>query len=507
MGVVFRFLYEDKDYSSSHVFKKEDDYQMKVLLFFPQAEFSYRPMYAPLGLMSIASYLNANGHKAIIDTNTASSAEIRKTIRRVSPDMIGVSVISFAYIKNAIRISTVAKKMGLTVVWGGTMASEIPQQILGSNLVDYVSFREGEQTWLELADAFDQKIPLDSVKGIAYIKNGVFCKTEQRELMDLSMLPVLDWSLIDPLNVLTPTYGCKRSLVIYWSKGCIGNCTFCYNGDFHCSRRRQRKLDYVMQEMRYLVDNFGVDGFEFSDDLIFENKEQMREFCSAIHQYDLHISWTAYERIGILNEQEDYDLLYQSGCRCLMFGIETGSKRMQKLLHKSVSEERILSNIEMCHRAGIIPLPTFMLGLPGETPEDLLATVNLLRKFGKFSVGINLYTPQPGTALYDQLVLEGKIKPLENLKQCAKVRWGDKQFVNISVVPEKELHAVEYYYRLKGLFFGNDLSPEKHFFDTAKNILRAMKISNPLGFIVVGYRAAYNFIRFLGLFFHPIIHV
>ena len=476
---------------------------MKVLFFFPQAEYSYRPMYAPLGILSIASYLNANGHNAEINVDTASSAKIRKSILRSAPDMIGISVISFAYIKNAIRISKIAKELGQTVVWGGTMASAIPSQIIESGLVDYVSLREGEQTWLELAEAFDRGGVFDTIRGIVYKRNGKLCQTEPRELMDLSVLPKLDWTLVDPKRFLTPTYGCRRSMVLFWSKGCVGNCSFCYNVDFHCSERRQRKLSYVMEEMRYLVDTFGVDGFEFTDDLMFANPAQMREFCAALREYDLHVSWTAYERIGVLNRQEDYDLLYQSGCRCLMFGIETGSKTMQKVLHKPVSEERILSNVGMCHRAGIIPLPTFMLGLPGETPEDLLATVELLRKFGHFSVGINLYTPQPGTVLYDELVASGKVKPLKTLDQCAKVQWGDKQFVNISAVPEKELHTVEYYYRLKGLFFGHDTAPEKHFLDTAKNVLRAMRISGPIGFFITGFRVVYHFRRFLGLFLHP----
>lgn len=460
-------------------------------------------MYAPLGLLSIASYLNANGHEAVINVDNAASKKIRESILRYQPDIIGISVISFAYIKHAIKIAKIAQSLSTTVVWGGGMASAIPELILEGGAADYVSLQEGEQTWLEMADAFDNHEGFEGIKGLVFSKDGRIIHTGQRELLDLSVLPKLDWTLIDPKSFFTPIYGCKKSLNIYWSKGCVGSCSFCYNAVFHCSKRRQRPLSYVIEEMKYLIGTYGVDGFEFTDDLMFENIDQMREFCHALIENDIRICWTGYERIGIINRQEDYDLLYRSGCRCLMFGIETGSKRMQKVLHKVVPEEKMLSNVEMCHRAGIIPLATFMIGLPGETPEDLQATVDLLKKFGHFMVGLNLYTPQPGTALFDELVRSEKCPPLRSIKQCAKVQWGDKQYADIANTPKKEIQTVESYYRFKGMFYQFDTSPEKHFLDTSKNVLRAMKSNGPVGFFVTGFRIVFALMRFIKMFFHP----
>ena len=478
---------------------------MRVLLFFPQADSSYRPMYAPLGIMSIASYLNAKGHSAVISTNNAAVKDIKKTILFHDPDIVGISVISFSYIKNAVKISRIAKALSKPVVWGGGMASAIPELILKSGYADYVSLQEGEQTWLELADAFDKNESFDRIKGLAYIKDGVMIQTEPQPLLDLTCLPKLDWTLIDPEQYLTPIYGCKKSLNIYWSKGCFGSCTFCYNTRFHCSKRRQRPLSHVIEEMKFLIDNYGVDGFEFTDDLLFENTAQMREFCNALIDSQIRISWTGYERIGIIRYQEDYELLYRSGCRCLMFGIETGSKKMQKRLNKCISEEKMISDIEMCHRSGIIPLCTFMIGLPGETSADLHETVNLLKKCGHYMVGLNIFTPQPGTLLYDELVTSQKMQPLRSLKQCMRVRWGDKQYVNVSGIPKRELHTVDSYYRLKGLFFQHDVSPDKHFIDTVHNVAKALKSYGPVGLFLTGMRIIFALMQFSRIFFHPFI--
>lgn len=478
---------------------------MKALFFYPQVELSYRPMSAPLGIMSIASFLNVNGHEAQICTEVSSAKKIRRRISLFQPDMIGISVISFKYIKSALFISDIAKKMGCTVVWGGTMASVIPQLALESGLIDFVSLREGELTWLAMADAFDRSKPFDDIKGLAFIKDGAFCQNEPQELLDLSILPPLDWTLIDPSKYFTASYGCKKSVHIYWSKGCVGNCTFCYNGDFNCSKRRQRPVSVLVREMKYLVETYGVDGFEFTDDLMFANPMQARELCEAIIDNDIHVCWTGYERIGIINDFEDYQLLYKAGCRCLMFGIETGSKRIQKSIHKLIPEEKIVDNVNMCARAGIIPLTTFMMAFPGETSEDIRDTIQLLNKFDN-SIGVlNLLTPQPGTIIYDELVAADKLVPLETLKQFSKIRWGDRLYVNTSAVKKKELYAIANYYSIKGMIFTNDNTPEKHLFDTVKNVLGIMADKGPVEFFRLGFYILFNFLSFFTVFFHPLI--
>ncbi len=476
---------------------------MRALFFYPQVELSYRPMSAPLGIMSIASFLKANGHEAFISTDVSSAKRIRNSIRQYKPDIIGVSVISFKFLNNAVLISKTAKKMDYPVVWGGTMASVIPRLALESNVADFVSFREGEQTWLDMAEAFDKNETFENIKGLGFIKNNVYVETGQRDLMDLSVLPKLDWSLIDVKKYFTASYGCKRSVHIYWSKGCVGKCTFCYNVDFNCSQRRQRPVSVLIEEMKYLIETYGVDGFEFTDDLMFANPLQLRELCNAIIENDLHICWTGYERIGIINDPEDYALLYKAGCRCLMFGIETGSKRIQKNIHKSVSEQKMIDNITECAKAGIIPLTTFMMAFPDETEDDVRETIDLINKFDHAIGVLNLLTPQPGTQIFDELVASNRLKPLNSLDQYARVRWGDKLYVNTSNISTKELYAIANYYSLKGMFFKNDTSPQKHFFDTVKNVFGTMLNKGPVEFFKLGFHIAYTFASFFTLFLHP----
>ena len=157
---------------------KDRQHGINALFVFPRAETSYRPISTPLGLLSIASYLNANGHRASICTDVTSPKRIREEIHRFQPDIIGVSVIAVSFIKNAISVSKAAKREGKTVVWGGTMATSIPNIVLESGLADYVSLLEGEETWLEMANALDNDESFDEIRGLAYLKHGKYHQTE-----------------------------------------------------------------------------------------------------------------------------------------------------------------------------------------------------------------------------------------------------------------------------------------------------------------------------------------
>ena len=478
---------------------------MRALFFYPEIKNSFRLVSPPLGIMSICSFLNEHGHEAKICTAVSSKSKIKKHINDFSPNVIGVSVISFKYLSNALLISKTAKKLGYVVVWGGPMASVIPELIIESGLVDAVSLKEGEMTWLDIANAMDQSAPWTNIKGLALKQGNDIIYTGERENMDLSVLPKIDWTLIDPEKYTEANFGCNKSIHIYWSKGCVGNCAFCYNRAFHCSKRRQRPINILLEEMKYLIDNHGIDGFEFTDDLLFQNKEQMYELCNSLIDNNINISWTAYERIGIVNDQEDYDLLYKSGCRCLMFGIESGSKTIQKEMHKTISEQRIIQNINACKKAGIIPLVAFMAAFPDETEDDLKQTIELINKLEGSIVCMSLLTPEPGTEIFNMLVESGKMKPLKTLKQYSNVRWGDKLYVNTSKIKNNELHAISNYYDIKRMFFKNDITPEKHFLDTVENVAKIIFRKSPIESAKLSVYIFNNLCRYSTLFFHPII--
>ncbi len=112
---------------------------MKTILFFPRIDGSFRASYAPLGILSIASFLNANGHEAVVYDRFFEKDSLNDVFEKHRPDMIGVTIMSHTFIKDAITISKAAKKKGIIVVWGGTVGSGIARAALETDFVDYVS--------------------------------------------------------------------------------------------------------------------------------------------------------------------------------------------------------------------------------------------------------------------------------------------------------------------------------------------------------------------------------
>ena len=476
---------------------------MKAVLFYPQIENSFRASAVPLGILSIASFLKSKGHDAVICDRFFTSEKADATLKRLKPDIIGVSVMSNVFIKDAMDIAKEAKKLGIPVVWGGSLASVIPEEILRSGLGDYVSFNEGEFTWLEMAEAFDKGEPFDSIKGLGYIRNGEYIRTENREFIDLSVLPKLDWTIIDPKQYFQMGYGYDKMITTYFSKGCTGRCTFCYNHKFHCSTRRQRPLEYVIEEMRCLIDEHGAGGFDFTDDLMFANREQVDEFCNAMLDSGLSTKWSGYLSVGVVNDAEGYELLYKSGCRSMIYGVESGSPRILKSVGKNMKLDKIKSNIELCAKSGIVPIVMFMLGFPDETEEDIKATINLAKSLEGGMVVFGFYTPIPGSKMYEQLIESGKIVPLQTLDDHANVNFAEQVSVNVSAVSTLELSVIRKYFRLRGLTYKSANSSDEQLLKVIKNTIKSMSGRGLKHFIRGGFYSFFSLASAFKVFLHP----
>ena len=471
---------------------------MKILLINPKIKLFYKPMTSPLGLMSIATYLNANGHQTIISDRFFEKESICGILNDFKPDIVGVSVITNRFIEDAIEVSRQVKDKNIPVVWGGPMASEIPVDILKSGVVDYICFSEGEETWLEMVDAMKKGKSFEEIKGIGYLKNDLFVKTSSRDFVDLKTLPPLDWSLIDVEKYFQPYYQSKRMLYMYSSKGCIGNCTFCYNAQFHKSKHRTRCYDHVYQEIQFLVENYGLDGVNFSDDLMFCNRNQVVDFCEGLIENNINIFWGGNLRVGIINNEEDFKLMHKAGCRWLLIGVETGSKRMQKNICKNIPYDKIVNTFNCASKSGIISIAPFMIGLPGETAEDLIDTVEMAKKLNATVCIFNFFTPIPGTKIYDDLIEDDKYIPLKNIEEHSKLYFGEKLKYNLSDVDSKELKAIWSYFQLRSLFFKNEF---KDAFDNnpliikiIKNAIKSISGHGFFHFIQAGFIGVFDFL-------------
>ena len=414
---------------------------MNILLINACSKYVKQKAPLPLGLLSIATYLKENGHSVVIYDRAVEGASVKKYISSFMPDIIGISVPGSMSIDDALRLSKSVKKHDIPVVWGGPTASLIPELVLKSGLVDYVVMGDGEMVFLELIKALNMKTPLSEITGLAYIKNGEPVINKKRKLVDLAELPIIDFTFVDPTRYYFQNRGCKKMLHVYSSKGCSGLCTYCYNSGYVKGQWRARPSEYYINELKYLIENYHIDGVYFVDDLLSSNREYLRSFCSKLIESNLGIFWSCDMRTDLC-EKEDLRLMYEAGCRWIMFGIESGTEEGQKIIKKNLDLQKTKEIMDYLDEIGIFTTVTFVTGFHYQTEEDLKATVQyILELNAKVKIG-GIYGPFPGSEMYQDLVKGKRIKAFESFQDWSRNANMHTIGNNLSEVPSIELRVI-----------------------------------------------------------------
>lgn len=427
---------------------------MKILFVKPATEKVNRAFSFPLGIMSIGTYLEKNGHTVkIIDRAICKKGDFKNELNDFAPDLVGLTLNSFRSFKDAKYLSETIRQYGLPVIWGGVFATTCSDDVLREEYVDMVSMGEGEETWLELAQWKEGKRTLETIKGMAYKKDGAVVYTPERPFMDLSMLTPTDFTLVDVPKYFQAFYDCKQAVYLYLAKGCIGQCTFCYNKKFNHQTYRRRPLEHLFAEVKYLKENYGCDGVYFADELFCRSNAEVKEIIPAFKNNMCGVKWGFQTRIGIIH-QEDFQPLDDAGCRWIDFGIESGCPDTLRKIKKGIPFDLILPSLEWCSKTKITSLCNFIIGFPDESADSVKMTVEMAKKIKATQKSFFYYGPLPGAELYDQLVAQGKWTPPETLTDYKKVRYYNNPDPNFSKVPYKDLKVIRSYF-LWGSFTGS----------------------------------------------------
>lgn len=414
---------------------------MKVLLVNAGSLYVKQAPVIPLGLLSIATYLSGCGHTVKLVDRAVESGSFSRCLDAFNPDFVGISAMSFRSFKDAVKLSKAARKRSVPVVWGGSTVSLVPEVVLRTGVVDFVVIGEGEITMQALLTAYGDQTALEDVEGIAFLKNGHTVMTKERELADLSEFPVIDFQYVDPDKYFVKYVGCEKMQFIYSSKGCVGRCAFCYNPTYSRCKWRPRPAEHFLSEIKYLADHYGLDGVTFADDLLSPNREYLREFCQGVRDSGINFVWGCEFRADTC-EKEDLQLLYDSGCRWIFFGMESGSPERQKALRKGVDLEKAKLTMRYCREIGIVTSASFMIGMPDETVDELRQTLDYMRNLNADYIIASIFGILPGSEIYRTLVQEKRIAEPQTYQDWLKVKWMDAVGINLSAIPHRDLMVV-----------------------------------------------------------------
>ena len=342
-----------------------------------------------LGIGYIASWLEKKGYEvAITDPHTFDWGVDKSVaeILRHEPDAVGVNATTNNRLKGIALIKELKKKNpNLFIFVGGPHFALTAENAL-KNVpeIDAVVKGEGEITSQELLDAIQKNEDLSGVQGIFYRdKNGQIKETLDRPFeQDINKF-TLNWELFELGKYYRTIDGTDiKAVGVMSSRGCPNFCAFCVSSAFWKAILRLRDPIKFVDEVEYLKNKYGFEGFDFWDDTLTISKEHVKAICQEIIKRNLNIKWYAPTRANAV-DKEILSLMKKAGCIRISFGAESGSPRILKLVKKGIMPEQVIKAAQMSADLEIKAMVNFMVNLPYETLDDLKMTIELMKKLNK----------------------------------------------------------------------------------------------------------------------------
>ncbi len=311
-------------------------------------------------------------------------------------------------------------------IWGGYFASNQFKVCIESSFVDYIINGPGDVAFPSLIQALEEN-NLDSIfkiKNLIY-KNekGIIIKTAKEQLLEQDELPPLPYQHLDSFynleNYLSKTFLGRNTFSYHSSLGCPFTCSFCAVVPIYNGRWKAKSAQSVYDDVSYFKNKYNIEAIEFHDNNFFTSRKRVVEFSELIKNDN--ITWWGEGRIDTINKYSDADLklMKTAGCKMIFLGAETGNDEILKQMNKGGTQtgETIKEFVKRLHPIGIIPELSFVLGMPAETPEKVMAQIewdiNFIKEIKEINpdseIIIYLYSPvaTEGSELYEQIQKAG----------------------------------------------------------------------------------------------------
>ena len=351
----------------------------------------------PLGLLYINAFLRAKGiDSRIVDLSGLPQEQWHLPL---DGDVYGVSCTTPDF-HHAVRIAEILRReTNATLVLGGVHATARPAEVLAQSRFDIVVRGEGEQTMFELATGR----PWEDIPGVSFRhEDGVRHNPERPLLQDIDLLPPPDIRDLDYEQYVQPVLikdPASRGVALITSRGCPFQCIFCASSVMWKRKVRFHSVAYVTRQVRQVMD-LGIRYFFFCDDTLLVDRRRTKELLAEFKR--LGIVWRCSSTTHMMTP-ELAQAMYDAGCRQVDFGIESGSDRMLRIMKKASRRAEHEAGVRAAKEAGLMVKAMLMVGLPGESEEDVRETVRFVRANDADMYALTVFVPLPGCDVADHL--------------------------------------------------------------------------------------------------------
>jgi anaerobic magnesium-protoporphyrin IX monomethyl ester cyclase len=389
----------------THAYFLEDDVKEQHIM---------RP-YVPLGILYISAYLESKGIvNEVFDTTFSSKKIFQDYLLKEQPKVIGIYVNLMTKINVLESVRFIKENLPATkIVLGGPDVRYNSVNYLKSG-ADVIVYGEGEETTRELCETFGKKKSIETINGIAYLKDdNTLIETPEREkIKNLDDLPAPNRKKINLQNYLDVwrKHHGKNAMSVSTMRGCPYTCKWCSRAVYGLSYRR-RSPEKVVEELLSIKQNFNPDSLWFVDDVFTISHKWLASFRDELKKHDLIIPYECITRADRMNE-EVIKMLRETGCFRVWIGSESGSQKVIDLMDRRVDVQQVRDMIKLSKKEGIEAGTFIMLGYPGETEDDIEETIHHLKEANPDHFTITVAYPIKGTELYQEVEAHQTTNPL-----------------------------------------------------------------------------------------------
>lgn len=364
-------------------------------------------------------------------------------IKAYGPNLVAFSCTTglHHWVYEAAKKAKLVLGEGTTVIVGGPHMTFYPEMVWHEH-IDIICRGEGERAFIELLKRMHNGADITDTPNMWVKKDGYIHRNDLLDRIEnIDEIPFPDRNYYDVYSFLR---GNPYKAVIC-SRGCPYRCSFCFNESYNKmyigkgEAVRYRSVDNVIEEVTLINNKWGLESVHFVDDLFCANKKWFFEFAEQ-YARRLRIPYTCNIRGNLANE-DLMKALASSGCRQVLFGIESGDPGLRNsILAKGVTDEQIKTVAYLAHKYKIKFTTFNMIGIPTETVDDAFKTFRLNRAIRADYFWFAVCQPYPGTRLFDAAVEQRLMPAMTNVDDFSATSMKDSPIKQNNIGELVNLH-------------------------------------------------------------------
>ena len=388
-------------------------------------EYANMNLYAPLGTLYAAAYMQSRGYSAaLFDTMLADSEEdLAESLKIHKPEFMVIYDDTFNYLTKmcltrmreaAFRMGEIAKESGCTVIVSGSDSRDHLEKYF-RHKVDYAICGEGEITLGELVDFLKirgDKKELKNIDGLAFLSSGNLTRTAPRKVLkDLDSLPLPAWDLVDipRYKELWLKHHGYFSMNLVTTRGCPFHCNWCAK-PVYGQVYNTHSPGYIARHLKLLKKKYAPGHIWFCDDIFGLKPGWVTKFDEVVNKENVKIPFKCLSRADLLLKEDNISHLAGAGCESVWMGAESGSQKILDAMDKGTAVEEIYESTHLLKKHGIRACFFLQFGYTGETMTEINKTIKMVNDLMPDDIGISVSYPLPGTKFYDRVVSGMKTK-------------------------------------------------------------------------------------------------